>query len=80
VSHFKGPHGRPENGWKDSKINLKGIAREVVDWIIFIQDRDQWCALVTRVINFRAPQNVGNFVSSWATVGSYLKTQFHGTV
>jgi hypothetical protein len=64
MSHFKRPFGRPESGWEDSKINLKGIACEDVDWILLVLNRDQWCALVTRTINVRAPQNVENFLSS----------------
>jgi hypothetical protein len=36
----------------DIKIDFKGIGCENVDWIYLDQDRDQWYALVSIVMNF----------------------------
>jgi hypothetical protein len=35
-----------------------------MDWINLAEDRDQWRALVNKVMNLRAPKNVDNFLSS----------------
>jgi hypothetical protein len=40
------------------KMNLREIGfghLEVVDWIILVQDRDRWRALVNTVLNFQVP-------------------------
>jgi hypothetical protein len=34
---------------------LREIEWDGVDWIDVAQDRDQWMALVTMVLNFQAP-------------------------
>jgi len=36
---------------------------EVMDWIEMAQDRDRWRGLVTVVMNFLIPYNVGNFLT-----------------
>jgi hypothetical protein len=35
-----------------------------MDWIDLAQDRDQWRALVSTVMNLPVPLNVGKFLSS----------------
>jgi hypothetical protein len=48
--------GRPRCRWVDNtKIDLRGIGWDGMDWIDLAQDRDQWRALVNTVINLRVP-------------------------
>jgi hypothetical protein len=49
-----------------------------VDWIDLAQDREQWQALVSIVMNLRVPYNVGKFLNSGATGGSSRRAQLHG--
>jgi hypothetical protein len=39
-------------------------------WIHLAQDREQWMALVSTVMNFLVPYNFGKFLSSYTT-GSF---------
>jgi hypothetical protein len=51
----------------DGKIILKSIFKKWhggMDWIELAQDRDRWRALVNEAMNFRVPQNAGNFLTS----------------
>jgi hypothetical protein len=45
--------GRPRRKRDNIKLDLKSIARELVDWIHVDQDRDQWRALVNTVMILR---------------------------
>jgi glycine cleavage system protein P-like pyridoxal-binding family len=49
------------------KIDLRGVACGGMDRIHPAQDRDQCCSLVNTVMILMAAQNVGIFLSSWAT-------------
>jgi hypothetical protein len=49
-----------------------------MDWIILVQDWDQWRAPMKMVMNFRLPQNIGKFLSSWATSGFSRRTHLYG--
>jgi hypothetical protein len=50
------PLGRPRRGWEDSiKIDLREIGWGGMDWIDLAQDRDQWRALMSTVMNLRVP-------------------------
>jgi hypothetical protein len=52
----KRPLGRPRRLWVDNiKMDLRERGWSGVDWIDLAQDRDQWRALVNRVMNIRAP-------------------------
>jgi hypothetical protein len=47
-------HGRPR--WEvNIKINLREIGWGAMDWIDLAQDRDQWRALVSMVMNLWVP-------------------------
>jgi hypothetical protein len=47
----KRPLGRPRCRW----VDLREIEWDGMDWVDVAQDRDQWGALVNRVINVRVP-------------------------
>jgi hypothetical protein len=52
----KRPLGKPRCRWVDNiKIDLREIEWAGMDWIDLAQDRDQWRALVNKVMNLRAP-------------------------
>jgi hypothetical protein len=56
--------GRPRHKWEDSnKMDLRAVGLGV-DWLDLEQDRDRWRAVVNAVMNFRFPQNAGNFLNS----------------
>jgi hypothetical protein len=48
--------GRPRRMWVDNtKMDLKEIGWDDMDWIDLSQDRDQWRALVNAVMNLQVP-------------------------
>jgi hypothetical protein len=52
----KRPLGRPRRRWVDNiRMDLREIGWDDVDWIDLAQDRDQWRALVSTVMNLRVP-------------------------
>jgi hypothetical protein len=52
----KRPLGRRRRRWVDHiKIDLREIGWDGVDLIDLAQDRDQWRALVTTLLNLRVP-------------------------
>jgi hypothetical protein len=56
----KRPLGRSRRRWEDGiRMDLREIGFGGVDWIRLAQDRDQWRAVVSAVMNFRvlAPQS-----------------------
>jgi len=56
--------GRPRRRWEN---NIKKYLQEVgwrgMDRIALARDMDRWPALVNAVMNFRVPQNAGNFLT-----------------
>jgi hypothetical protein len=56
------------------KMNLGELGWDV-DWIDMAQDRDQWRPLVNTVLNLRAPQNAGKFLSGCIIGGSSRRAQ-----
>jgi hypothetical protein len=69
-SKGKRPLGRPRRRWMDNiKMGLREIGWDGVDWIGLVQDKDQWRALVSTVMNLRVPYNAGKFSSSCTICG-----------
>jgi hypothetical protein len=62
--HGKRPLGRPRHRWNDNiKKNLRGTRWAAMYWTDLAQVRDQYKALVNKVMNLRVPHNSGKFVS-----------------
>ena len=57
----KRPRGRTQD---NIKMDLQEVGCGGIDWIELAQDRDRWWALLNEVMNFRVPQNAGNFLTS----------------
>jgi hypothetical protein len=52
----KRPLGRPSRRWVDNtKIDLREIGWDDMDWVDLAQNRDQSRAVVNTVINLRVP-------------------------
>jgi hypothetical protein len=50
------PLGRPRRRWVDDvKMDLRETGWNGIGWINVAQDRDQWRALLSTVVNFRVP-------------------------
>jgi hypothetical protein len=50
------PFGRPRGRGEDNiRMDLREMGWKSVDWMQVAQDRDQWRALVTTVMNLRVP-------------------------
>jgi hypothetical protein len=50
------PLGRLRRRWVDNiKMDFQEIGWDGMDWIDLAQDRDQWRALVNKVMNLRVP-------------------------
>jgi hypothetical protein len=51
-SEGKRPLGRPRHRWEDEiRMDLREIGLGDVDWIRLAEDRDQWRAVVSAVMN-----------------------------
>jgi hypothetical protein len=52
----KRPLGRPRRRWEDNiKMDLREIEIDGANWILLAQDRVQWMACVSTVMNLRVP-------------------------
>jgi hypothetical protein len=51
----KRPLGRLRRRWEDIGVDLREIGWGGMDWIDLAQDRDQWMALVSTIMNLRVP-------------------------
>jgi hypothetical protein len=50
------PLGRPRRGWEDNiELDLREIGIDGANWIRLVQDRVQWRACVSTVMNLRVP-------------------------
>jgi hypothetical protein len=50
----KRPLGRSRRRWEDNiRMDLREIGWEGVDWKHLAQDRDQWRAVVNKIMNLR---------------------------
>ena len=55
-SEGRRPLGRPRCRWEDNiKMHLQEVGVGGGDWMEMAQDRDRWRALVSTVMNLRAP-------------------------
>jgi hypothetical protein len=60
----KRPLGRPRYRWEDNiKMDLREIVINGAKWIRLAQDRVQWRAFVSTVMNLRVPQRKQGIVS-----------------
>jgi hypothetical protein len=67
------PLGRSRRKWVDkSKIDLRYIEWDGMDWINLAQNRDQRRTLVNKVMNLRVLQKTWKFLSG-CTIGSFSR-------
>ena len=73
------PLGRPRRRWVDDiRMDLQEVWCGYMDWIGLALDRDRWRTFVSAVMNFRAPWNVGDFLTSCKPVSFSRRTLHHG--
>jgi hypothetical protein len=64
------PEGKKSLGitrckWEDNiKTDRKEVGCEDMDWTNLDQNGDKWRAVVSTTMKIRAPQNLGNFLTS----------------
>jgi hypothetical protein len=56
---------RPRHRWEyNTRMDLREIGHEGVDWVQLAQDKSQWQVLVNTVMKCRVPYNAENFLTS----------------
>jgi hypothetical protein len=63
-SEMKIQHGKPRRRWEDFRKDLRKTGWEGGEWMYLDRNRDQWRAVVKKVLNIRVPKNAGNFLTS----------------
>jgi hypothetical protein len=58
-------------------MGLGEIGRGGVDWIVLVQDRDKWRALVNAVMSLRVPKNAGKLSTGYTTGGLSSSAQLY---
>lgn len=56
---------RPRREDNNIKINFREAVLEDVDRIKLSQDRNCWQTVMNTTMNFRVPQNIENFLTTW---------------
>jgi hypothetical protein len=70
---------RPRRRWVDNtKVDLRVIGWDGIDWIDLAEDRDQWRSLMNTVMKLRVPYNFGKSLSSFTTCGFSRTAHLHG--
>jgi hypothetical protein len=59
-------------------MDLKEVGWGSMDRTDLAQDNDMWQVLVNAVMNLRAPQNDGNFLTSYGPVSFSVRALFRG--
>jgi hypothetical protein len=68
---------RPRHRWEDT-MDLQEVENLGVDWIDLAQDRDTWRANLSEIMNIRASQNAGNFLTNSKQVSFARRNVLHG--
>jgi hypothetical protein len=56
----------------NTEIDFREIGWDGMDWIDLAQDRGQWRALVSTMMNLQVPKSAGKFLSS-CTIGGFSR-------
>jgi hypothetical protein len=75
----KRPLERPRRRWDDNiKLDLREIGIDGANWIRLAQDRVQWWAFVSTVMNLRVHKNFGYCLTRWVAISFSKNILHHG--